>query len=111
MSTDTTIPVNVSEEAAEHISKLGQQEAFEQMVQYAREHFPGLHRIEVTRDDALWDSSEPGLTFHMYYPDPDPAGDLDPYHRAWNDWLVDAFPPDILRHFGMIPYYRAAHGR
>ena len=109
MRTDTTLPIHVSAEAAEHIAALGLQEPFAQMLQRAREQFAGLHLIEVTLDYAPWDSPEPGIVFRMHYPGP--PDDLDLEHRGWNAWLVEAFPPDVLRHFAMISYYEPPYGR
>jgi len=29
--------------------------------------------------------------------------------RQWCDWMVDTFPPDVLRHFNMLTVYGAGN--
>lgn len=91
------IPVTIAPEAAARIAELGFEKQVAQMIDYARDHFSGLVRIEV------------GL--NLRYDEPDtPDGvviegccDLpyDPSDRTREDllsWMVTTFPPQVMEH-------------
>ncbi len=108
MTTNTTIPVNVSAEAAAHLDQLGLRAAFNALVEKAKELLPGLRLIDVTLDYAPWMSDEPAvlLDFHR----PHPGGD-DGANDQFIQWTIAAIPPEQGRHFAWLNYYEPTAGR
>lgn len=104
MSTATTIPVTVTDEATERIKEFGLQAPFETMLQYARENIPGLRSIEVRLSYAPWMSADPTIILDFYRAHP-PKGVVDPTSKYWSKWFVDAFPPEIVIHFSYLTHY------
>jgi hypothetical protein len=100
MTAPTTVPLTITPDAAEQISRLGLQAEFERMVEHVREAVPRLHRIEVS----LYDRCElgapdepPGIAIHAYRGDPYQFSD--PTDRDLRDWFLTSFPPDVGRYF------------
>jgi hypothetical protein len=96
MATVQTIPVTVTAEAAARIAFLGIQPAIDQMLDYARQHFPELDRIEIQLYDRYELGDEPGLAIQAYSRHPfDPADRTD---QEMGHWIVRQFPPEVLEH-------------
>lgn len=104
MATATTIPVSITHEAGERIQELGVHAPLESMLQYAKDHIPGLRSIEVWLSYAPWMSPDPTiiLEFHRTHP---PAGIVDPTSQYWSKWFVETFPPEIMIHFSDMTHY------
>jgi hypothetical protein len=97
MTTSTSMPVTVTDEAAARIAALGLQTAMHCMIDYARQHLPELTRIEVVLYDRDEPGDEPGLAVEVY----SPFESFDPSARTRGkigEWLVSKFPPEVLEH-------------
>jgi hypothetical protein len=94
--------VAVTPEASACIAALGIQSAVDRMVEYARQHFPELERIEVVLHERFELGDQPGLAVEAYSRRPfDPA---DPTDRDLDRWMVREFPSSVLEH--LILCYR-----
>jgi len=98
----TSVPVAVTPEASVRIAELGLQAAVDRMVDYARQHFPELERIEIVLHERFELGDQPGLAVDACSRRPfDPA---DPTDRELDRWMVREFPPRVLEH--LILCYR-----
>src|SRR5262245_472448 len=96
MATSTTIPVSVTPEAAARITELGFQDQVDRMIDYARTALPEIVRITVELNERYDMGGEPGVAVEAWSSRP-----FDPAHRiSWklSEWVVDAFPPEVLEH-------------
>jgi len=107
MATLTEIPVAVSPDAAARVAELGLQREFQMMIDQLKQIIPGLRAIEVTLEYPPDYEDDPMVLLTTYQPEYSGPG-LDPTHVAWADWLVQAFAPDVLRHFVRLEFYAAA---
>ena len=111
MTTATTAPMTITDEAAARIDELGLRSHFETMIEHLRQVVPDLLRIEV---EAQWDPCERELCRIMIWayrpPHLDPYMD-DPTNRNWVEWIIQAFPPEVFMHFVMSCAYEAENGR
>lgn len=106
MSTDTTIPVQVSREAAAHVEALGMRDEFERMLDHTRRTVPGLRAVRVALDNDPSGTTGPGVVIWSYRDDPGPGED--PVDQEWGAWKVTTFPPDVCLHFVMLSIYEGA---
>jgi hypothetical protein len=97
MSTVTTIPLIVDQEAAEHIAQLGMQAEFERMIEYTRQTVPGLQHIHVWLQPPYDTGDDLGVIIEITRNDPWHLDD--PTDEQWKLWLIETFSPDVLRHF------------
>jgi hypothetical protein len=109
MSTTATIPVTITPEAAAHIQELGLQREFEHMLEHTKQVIPSLRTIRVEMSYEPDPCSEPVVILWAHRDDPGP--DPDQTDWDWNVWQVNTFPPDVFRHFAMLPIFEDAHGR
>lgn len=104
MSAITSIPVNVTAEAAAQVAKLGMQAQLQQMIEHTRQTVPGLRCIDVELAPRYDEpDEEPGVT--IVATRDDPHLDDDPTGRRLGHWLVTTFPPDVCRHFAILIHY------
>ncbi len=97
------IPVTIAPEAAARIAELGFEKQVAQMIDCARDHLPGLVRIEVV--------------LNLRYDEPDSKDGV--YVEAWCDpsydetdqagkdlitWMITTLPPQVLEHLSMGRY-------
>jgi hypothetical protein len=110
MATDTTIPVEVSNEAREHIAELGMQREFEEMIEHAKQALPGVRWIDVAPTDS---PEEPGDLRILISPHRPPSSNLDEVNRAeWDyiGWFVRTFPPKVCENFCVLSFFEANDG-
>jgi hypothetical protein len=100
MTAPPTVPLTVTLEAAALIAELEMEAEFEQMVEHTRRTVPFLRRIEVVLDLPCDMGDDPRVTIEAWRREPLPADDAT--QREWGDWLVETFPPDVFRYFGMM---------
>lgn len=102
MNTPTAVPVTVSDEAAAHVADLGLQEPFERMVEQALK-IPGLRSLQVTLAPA-YDLGQESVLLEAICDEAlfDPHG---PEERAFSEWKVTTFPPDVRQHFCLLTYH------
>ena len=92
----STIPVTVTPEAAARIAELGFEAHVETMLEYARQHVPGLERLEVVLNERYDMGGEPGVAIDAYSL---PVFDPDD-QTFWKitRWATTTFPPEVLQH-------------
>jgi hypothetical protein len=96
------IPLTVTPEAAARIAELGFQKQVEEMIEYARQHFPKLLRIEVVLTDRYDMGGPPGVTVKGWTDRVfDPA---DKTQANLTRWEVTTFPPEVLEHLNLRYY-------
>lgn len=109
MTTATTIPVTVTDEATARIAALGMQREFEQMIEKAKEIVPHLRFIRVTLEYDPEGEELPGIVIWSHRFDRNWQGDTST--EVFGGWLVRTFPPDVCVNFCMITLFEAANGR
>lgn len=99
MAMITAVPVSITDEAAARVAELGMQNELAQMIEHTQQAVAGLVRINVVLAQP-WDTGdEPTIVIEAKRRNPTPVGDQT--GREWGAWFVDAFPPDVVRHFIM----------
>jgi len=109
MVTAIGIPVSVEADAAARVEELGMEAEFQAMLAKLKEIVTGLRAIDVTLDFPPDYEDDPMILFRTYQPRPPEDGD--PTGAAWRRWLIDTFPPNVLRHFVRLPHYEGSNGR
>jgi hypothetical protein len=109
MAAPTTVPVEVSADAAARIKELGMQREFERMLEHTKQTVSDLQSIEVTLYDDPYEPGEPRMVITAWREGPGTIAD--PTRANWVDWYVETLPPDICRWFGFQVDYRTDHGR
>ena len=111
MATDTIIPIEVTNEAQEHIARLGLEREFAEIIEHAKQALPGVRWVDVTLTDS---PEEPGDLRILISPHRPPPSNLDALDRAeWNygAWFVEAFSPHVCQHFCVLSFYGDSDGR
>ncbi len=108
MSRLTTVPVMIPDEAAAHIRQLGMQAEFEQMLEHTRQTVSGLRRIEVTLEPPYDTGNEDGIWIQAIR-DRAARVENDRTWNRWGDWYIEAFSPDVRRHFTFSILCESAH--
>jgi hypothetical protein len=98
MTTTATVPLHVETAAAGRINELGLQREFEAMVAHTRQTVSNLRSIEVKLYDDPDEPGQPRLTIIAWRNGPQEVDD--PTHREWDAWVIQTFPPWVLRWFG-----------
>jgi hypothetical protein len=109
MATLTEIPVTVSPDAAARVAELGMQREFQMMIDQLKQIIPGLREIEVTLEYPPDYDDDPMVLLSTVQPPP--TEEVDPTCGNWRSWLIETFPPDVLRHFVRLPFYDIGRAR
>ncbi|HZT83053.1 MAG TPA: hypothetical protein VFA26_22685 [Gemmataceae bacterium] len=110
MNTSTTIPIMVTEEAAAHVAALGMRAELEEMLDHARQAVTDLRRIEVELRNRYDLGDEPSVVITAFK-DLASYREEDRPYRAWRDWYISRFPPEVCVHFCLLISYEAADAR
>jgi hypothetical protein len=104
--TAETIPVTVAEDAAARAAELGIKEAFEQMLEHARQTVPQLKYLRVTLEyDPGCPMRDPQIVIWAkrdYIP---PEDSLDPTGFDFRAWQAEHFPPQVFVHVLLMSVY------
>ena len=108
MTTLSTIPVQVSEEATQHIEQLGLQEPFHRMLDEIPRRFQAIQWIKVGLEHIVDEAGRPFVAIDVarVYPGRD-----DPSGRQFRHWMSETFPTEICEHFGIMNIYVDPHER
>ena len=85
------------------------EDALQRMIKQAQQGIPGLRRIDVLCSPQV-EGGEIALVLEAYCT----AETFDlhrPAWEAWSDWKVNAFPPDVHRHFALLITYETISAR
>jgi hypothetical protein len=107
MPTVATIPVTIQPDAAALLSKLGQERELALMLEHAKATIPHLRALDVVLHD-FPETGPPGLTIDAHR-DPYP-GPSDRAGRAFGDWMVETFPPEVLQNFSLLSIHHTDEG-
>lgn len=108
MAMSTLVPTTVSSAAKARIAELGFNAQVERMIDYARENFPRLLRIEVMLNERDDEESPPGVAIAAYSRE----GAASATRIFWDlaSWAVAEFPPEILEHLHLSYHPETPHG-
>jgi hypothetical protein len=102
---NATVPVQVAEDAAARVERLGMRRELEQMIEYAQQTTPGLRRIWVRLEyNPECVHEEPQVVIWLQRDEP-PANTYDRTWRARSEWCFRTFPPGVLNEIGMTDVY------
>lgn len=107
MVTALIVPVTITPEAAERVAELGMQTELERMLEHTKQAVDGLLRIDVNLAPPYDTGDEPGILIEPVSCKSFRLGDA--ADRAWGEWKIDTFPPDVCRHFAMLPCWENNH--
>jgi hypothetical protein len=99
----STIPVEVSEEAARYIEQLGLQEPLQRMLDEIPKRFQAVHWIKVILEYIVDEGNRPSVAIDVAREHPG-AGD-DPSGRQFGRWVIETFPPEIWSHLVVMDIY------
>jgi hypothetical protein len=102
----STIPIQVSEEAAQYIEQMGLQEPFQRILNEVPKRIQTIQWIKVVLEHIVDEANRPVITIHVARVDP---GCADPSGREFGYWETETFPPEILEHLGVNVTYVEAH--
>jgi hypothetical protein len=104
----TTVPVNITPEAAERIAERGLQTPIDQMIEKAMQMVPGFRRVEISLEGPYDTHDEPYLQATAYR---DPRyyqeGRISPEENQYDRWIVETFPPEVLSQVILHIYWDA----
>jgi hypothetical protein len=104
----STIPVQISEEATQHIEQLGLQEPFQRMLDEIPKRIQEIQWIKVGLEHIVDEEGRPVVAIDVarVYPGRD-----DPSGREFGRWVTETFPPEIYVHLGVDVTYVDPHER
>jgi hypothetical protein len=91
----STIPVQISEEAAQHIEQLGLQEPFQRMLDEIPKRIQEIQSIKVGLEHIVDEEYRPLVAIDVARLHP---GCDDPSRRAFGHWVTETFPPEVYVH-------------
>ena len=106
----STVPVDVTPEAAHRIAELGIRSEVDHMIEHAIKTVRGIQQVEITLEPINEMYDEPWLSGRAYRADElwdTENPDVDQYNR----WIIDTFPPDVLWRFVLHIRAGAPHAR
>lgn len=106
MAATLAVLVSVQPEALAHITQLGLQGEFQQILDHTTHCFSGLTTLDVVLSRHYDDVDEPVVYFQPHLPEPQ-LGEERAYQEGqrWNEWVISTFQPDVLRHFNLAQIY------
>lgn len=96
-----TIHTTVEPEAADLVAELGMQKELERMLEHARQSIPGLLRLQVMFAPPYDTGPDPSVVIEAHRD----AAHREPDDQVWNQfsrWKIQAFSPDVCRHFTLL---------
>ena len=105
MSTTTTIPITVKDDATARIAELGMESELEELLEHTRQTVPGLRAIEVELDFDAYGKGEQGVNILAYRDDPGPECQYDPVDTEWGRWKIQTFRPEVCMIFVLCSVY------
>src|SRR5437879_13133025 len=93
--TPTTVPLDVTPEAAERIAERGLQPALDRTIAHAVKTVPGIRRVEISLEGPYDTHYEPYLDATAYR-DHALWRERNPEVDQYREWLIHTFSPDVL---------------
>jgi hypothetical protein len=101
----TITPISVTKEAEVRLAELGMRPELEQIIEYTQQLASDLRSIDVVLTPACDPEEDPRIVLEVTK-----SGSPDinePLWQQWRDWMIETFPPDVLRHFSLLTVYGA----
>ena len=102
MTALSTIPVQISEEAAQFIEQLGMQEPFQRMLDEIPKRFQAVHWIKVVLEHIVDEGGRPVISLDVAR---DYPGRYDPSEHEYGRWKLETFPMEICEIFAVMDIY------
>lgn len=110
----TAIPVHITAEAERRLEEPGLRAAFEQILDYVKQHTPGIRAIDVSYED---DTCVPAdvhpwnkIILDVHRTAPASVAE-DPTHEEWTRWLVENLTAEMGLCFTLLSIYEEEDGR
>ena len=103
----TTIPLTVTQEAADYVAEKNLRKAFQQMLDNISVRFLGAQAITVSLAPPYDEGSGPEVIFEVTRCKPDSEDDLT--EEDWRRWIVETFPPEVFTHFCLFSNFVLAN--
>ena len=94
-----TIPTTIQPDAMAFLAEIGQERELDLMLEHAKATIPRLRALDVVLHD-FPETGPPSLTIDAHR-DPYP-GPSDRAGRAFSNWMVENFPPEVLQYFSLL---------
>ena len=104
--TVSTIPVQISEAASQHIAQLGLQEPFQRMLDEVPKRIPTAQGINVSLEHIVDENWRPVVIIAV---ERDYPGRDDPTRREFDDWVIATFPTQVWEHLIIDVTYTEPH--
>jgi hypothetical protein len=108
MNAPTTVPVNVTPEAAARVAELGLNAEFRQLIEHILQTVSGLRHVDVDVSLPYDTGEDVGIGVEIWRSESSFQKD-DPTWSALIKWIVSAFPPDVFRYFATVFFFEPAH--
>jgi hypothetical protein len=104
----SVVPLEVTEEAAAHIAKLGMQPELEQMLDWVRRHVTALQEIRVAMSRRLgyYGKLPPRVYIWAHQAKPAENAPVDLVEWEWAGWKAQTFPPQVCTSFTLFCTYQ-----
>lgn len=99
----SSIPVGISQEAAQFIEEKGLHQPFRRMLGHIPVHFRGVKSMKVVLDICHDDSCGPGVVIEVTRSDSGLADDESDWE--WRKWEIANLEPDELEQLLVLSYY------
>ena len=109
MTTTTTVPFTITDEAVALLRELGLQKEFEQIIEQLKQFVPGLLSIQV-RVMTMYDEGNRQIVLvecEML----DRQLEDDSTQRDWGMLFSSLFPSEVREHFGVLIYFGGPNAR
>ena len=103
----SSVPVRVSEEAAQFIEEMGLQEPFQRMVDHIPRHFHGVQSINVVLEIFQDQTCDPRVILEVTREDPGLEKDLS--DSEFDRWVIENFLTEQWQYFIHLSYCDAEH--
>src|SRR5262245_41680741 len=107
MTTQTSIPVTITPEAAAYVAALELQASFERMLERTRQTIPKLHKLVVTVQPPYDLGGDPCVLIEGWRDDPELSYD----DLEWAHWKSSTYPPEVSQYFVLYTVHVPPHAR
>jgi hypothetical protein len=108
MNIPTGVPVTISDEAEAWATTMGLRADLERVLEHAVQEVPGLLRMRVVLVPPYDTGDEDHLVIEALHDAAGFATRAD-FEKSWCKWEIETFPPEVLRHFTLMPIKEPGH--
>ncbi len=104
-----TIPLTVTQEAADFISEQGVNATYQRMLDNIPLRIPGTLAITVNLQPPFDSDGGSRVIFDVGRIETDPASDR--AEENWQRWVIETFPAEQFQHFCLLSHFGIGNGR